>query len=518
VQASDADALVERAREEARGDRHDEAIRAFKQAIQAAPDRRSLWLVELADQLTWSGRLTEAIDLYREAASSSDREEERRARRGLARALSWKGEHEASLVEYARVLELNPHDHEVRHARAQVLIWAHDNRRALAEYTAIARDHPDDLEARRQVGRLQSWRGRHRGAASHLHALLADNPGDREATVILAESFDWMGRPDRAVRLLRGHVAADTEDTRAADLLEHLELQRRPAVRLDWRESHQSDDMDVSLLSADASLHPSDGRGTLGLRHDRGSYRPGGSSTREIVVQRPGLYGGYRINDSIAWNGALYATAIDAPGTMNDETIPTYETYFTLWPHDLVRVDLGVSRWTLDSEEALLDGLYATQANASIDFHPDDLTRFTARFNAADFSDGNDRVWWQFEIDRRVWREPRVMMGYRYTGFDFSARWQRGYYSPDLYHSHEIVLRSWGWLGRGFHWDLRSSIGYENEVPGDSRLIWNAGAGVSWQMRPRLHPEISYDFFSSSAATTRGFKRGTGRFTLRYRF
>lgn len=516
--APNADETVTNARQAARANRHQESIAGFQQAIATAPERRREWLLELADQLTWAGRLPEAIALYREAAASPEPSEERRARRGLARALSWQGDHSKALAEYDRALALDPTDREVRLARAQVLSWANQQGAALAAYEAVLRDHPEDLEARRAVGRVQSWRGRYRTAVGQMQQLLAEHPNDREATAILAESFDWMGRPDRAESVLRQHLLTDAGDQQAAGLLERLEFYQRPEARFDWRESHQSDDLRISVFSLGSRLPLANGRSFVGLNYDRASYRPDTGVVKEILVERPGLLAHHRISDSFDWHGSLFADVIDTKGATGDHVIPTYETYFTFWPDDLFRFDVGSSRWTFDSEEALRAGLTATQGNVSMDLTPNELTRLTTRASLADYSDGNQRTWWQFEVERRIWHEPRLILGYRYTGFDFSHPWQNGYYSPDLYHAHEALLRTWGWFGRGWRWNLKSAVGYEEELPGDSRLIWNAGGALGWEISTGVELELAYDFSSSKAASTSGFERGTGRLTLRYLF
>lgn len=513
-----ADFAVERARQAARDDRHAESIDGFRKAIKIAPERRHEWLLELADQLTWAGRFKEATVLYQEAARTGDPEQERKARRGLARALSRDGDFSAALAEYDRVLAVAPGDREARLARAETLSWDDQQDAALKAYQEVLRDYPDDPAALRGVGRIQSWRGRHRDAAARMRQFLEKHPHDREAVVILAESYDWMGQPDRAERVLRDQLAADSKDARAASLLDQLEFHQRPVVRIDWRESHQSDDMRSTVITLDSRLHVSEGAGFVGFRYDLGSYVPALGPVEKILVQRPGIQARHRISDLVDWNGGFFVDLIDTDGAPGDHEIFTYDTYFTIRPNDLLRFDVGSSRWTFDNEEALRDGLSAMQGNVSMDLMPNELTKFSGRFSFADYSDGNERTWWQFEMERRIWNDPRIVIGYRYTGFDFSNSWQRGYYSPDLYHSNELLLRANGWLGHGFRWQLRSSFGYEHELPGDSRMIWSAGASLAWEIRRRLEIELAYDYSSSSAASTDGFERGTGRLSLRYTF
>ena len=510
---------VEAARAAARADRHQESIDSFHRAIELEPERRGEWLPELADQLTRSGHPAEAVPLYREAlASAQGPEAERRARLGLALALSWDDALPESLAEYDALLARDPSDREARLGRARVLSWMDRQGPALAEYEALLRDHPGDLEAQRGAGRVQSWRGRHRDASGRMQALLQDHPHDRQATVILAESLDWMGRPDRAERVLREQVAADPADSRSALLLDDIEFRQRPAVRLDWRESHQSNDLRITSTEVESRFHFGDGRSVAGPGYALQIYDPDDSPAKEILVNRPGARAGHRFGDAFAWNGAFFVDVIETRGASGDHVRPTYDTYFTFWPNDTLRFDVGSSRTTFDNEQSLRAGETATYASASMDVQPDELTRLTTRFNWGAYSDGNSRTWWQLDTERRIWSHPRLSAGFRYTGFDFARIEQSGYWNPNRYHANELLLRASDTVGEKLRWYLGGSVGYEIQLPGSDKAIWSAGASLAYQVMRRVELEAAYDFFSSRTAASSGFERGTGRLSLRQVF
>jgi len=510
---------VEAARAAAGADRHQESIDAFRRAIELDPEHREEWLPELADQLTWSGEPGAAVPLYREAlASATDPEAERRARLGLALALSWDDELADSLAEYDALVARDPADRQARLGRARVLSWMDRQGPALAEYEAVLRDHPDDLEALRGAGRVQSWRSRHRDASLRMEELLAAHPHDRQATVILAESLEWMGRPDRAERVLRDQIAADPADSRSAALLDDVEFRQRPAMRLDWEESHQSNDLRITSTSIDSRFHFGDGRTFAGPRYALGVFDPDDSPVKEILVNRPGFEVGHRLGDALAWNGSFFVDVIETRGASGDHVLPTYDTLFTYLPNDLLRFGVGSSRTTFDNEQSLREGETAVYANASMDVTPDELTRLSTRFNWGAYSDGNERTWWQLEAERRVWNHPRLATGFRYTGFDFARLEQSGYWNPNTYHSNEVLLRAFDRVGEKFRWYLGGSVGYEIQNPGTDKAIWSAGASLAYEIVRRVEVEMAYDFFSSRTAASSGFERGTGRLTLRQVF
>jgi tetratricopeptide (TPR) repeat protein len=510
-------ASVKAAREAAHRDRHQESIEHFRRAIEGDPERRTEWLPELADQLTWSGHAGDAVPLYRESlANASTPEQQRSARLGLALALSWDDQLGESLAEYDALIAQDPADREARLGRARVLSWLDRQGPARDEYARVLADHPGDLEARRGLGRVQSWRGRQRDAAERMQALLADHPHDRQATHTLAESLDWMGRPDRAEHALREQVAADPGDARSAQLLDEIEFDQRPRSDVDWFMSHQSNDLRITATSLEHSFFLNDGRTRVGPLYALGVFQPDDGPTDEILVNRPGVHASHRFDDAWAWSGRFNVDVIDTRGASGDHVRPTYDTFVSFAPNDTLRFDLGSSRSIFDNEVSLREGISAVYGNLSMDVTPDELTRITPRVSYGDYSDGNRRAWWQLEGERRVWHHPRISTGLRYTGFDFAKQRNNGYFNPNHYHSNEVLLRAWDDLGERVRWFVGGTVGYEIQTPGSGKVIWSAGTNLAYELTRRVEVEAGYHFFSSRTAGTSGFERGTGSLQLRH--
>ena len=511
------DQAAQQARQAARADRHAEAIDAFRRAVEAAPQRRREWLLEWADQHTWSGRLDEALALYREALATLDADGRQRARIGLARAQSWAGRHDEALATYDAALAVDAKDREAQLGRARVLSWTNRQAQALEQYRAALRDHPGDDEARRGIGRVQSWRGRHREAAAAMQQFLQDRPRDREATLILAESLAWMGRADRARAVLREQVAADAGDSRAASLPSGLDAEQRPHTSVDVRDFDQSDGLRIQDLSLGTRLSQAEGRGHVGLRLGATRFTPPSGPVGRIDVLRPGAEARWRIGDALEWNGRVGLDLIDTRGAAGDHRRWVHDTYLTWWPADLLRLDLGSSRWTFDSEETLREGLTARQVKLSVDLLPDELTRGTLRLSRTLVSDGNHSNGWQFEAERRVVQDPRVHLGVRHTRYGFGVPGQGGYFNPRDYRSDEATVQASGGLPGGWRWQLRWAAGREEADPGGSRPIRSGSASLSWQANRELELEAAYDHSTSRTLSSGGFERGIARLTVRYR-
>ena len=513
----DAEATVSRAREAARRDANAEAADLFREAISQAPSRRLEWLRELADQMTYSGQAVEAVPCYQEvlADPSFPPEERRRARLGLALALSWCGRPKESLGEYDAMLAQDPADVEAMLGRARVLSWLGRNTESREAYEEVLRREPGNADALRGLGRLESWRGRQRGAQRLLSGFLERHPGDSEGTFLLAQSQDWMGRPDRAKQTLQGQPVALTEGTQIPGLLEQIELRERPDSRIGYRQSHQSDDLVIQTSFFEQDVRFNDGLTTIGARLQFQRYHSQHAGESDVTVKRPGLFARHRFNDSLEWTTGLYLDRIEPEDTGESHSDLTYDTYLTYWPGDLLRFDFGSSRTTFDNLKSLRQNITATYANVSMDVTPDDSMRFSTRFNWGDYSDGNRRLWGQVEGWRRVSFRPKLFLGLQVTAFNFSRFLDNGYFNPEDYISGALAFRTTGQAWERLSYDVTASWGAESATPEGRKAIWSAGTRLAWQASDHFEIVAQYGYFSSAVASSSGFARGTGDIFLR---
>jgi len=495
-----ANAWIATAREAAQSDDHATSIRAFENAMSESPAKRAEILREYADQLTYGGRGTEAVPLYREVLETPgiSAEEASRARRGLALALS----------------------------------WSDQQLPALREYQALVANNPADIDALRGIGRVESWRGQHRRAIADLEKFLAEYPDDPEGVTLLAQALDWMGRPDRAEKVLRDHLASRPDNAPAQRLLTEIERSQRPETRFNYRESHQSDELRITGWELGQDFQFNDGLTTVGPRFHTYRYHPqdsmnvpvppgGPDDSSDIYVFRPGLHVRHRFNDAIEWNGFGWVDVIDEKH--GDDSAPfTYDTWLTLWPNDFFRIDLGSNRTTFDNETSLRQDIRATYASGSVDVTPDEKTRITGRFRWGDYTDGNEQTWWQAEVERRIWNDPRTHFMLRYTGMNFTKQLNNGYFNPNAYNSWDAVIRAYDELLPGLWYHVEVSAGAERESGHSAQFIWSAAGGFSYWINDWLEVALQYGYFSSKTASgggsSGGFDRGTGSLSLRARW
>lgn len=476
-------------------------------AIERAPSRRAEWLREYADQLTYSGSAASAVPIYREALErpSVTVEEERRTRLGLALALSWAGEFDQALHEYDAWLDVFPYDLTAQLGRARVLSWKNENAAAERAYDHIVRQQPSNLEAQRNFARVQGWRSRHRAAGRRLELHVRLYPDDAEAAYLLAQSQMWLGRPDRAARTLDGLLARNPNDPHAKLLQSQLRARTRPSTDMRYDESRQSDDLVIRTIRVGSDWSAHAGLTTLGPRFFVQHYDP--QQGPGITTSGLGAYGRHRFQDALEWTGWL---SVDRLGAGESSHVRlTYDTYLTVWPHDVLRFDLGSNRTTFDNIVSLQRNIVATYANIGVDVVPNELWRLVTRFNWGDYSDGNQRTWGQLVLERRLRTHPRIIAGFTSTAFHFTELKDNGYFNPRDYVANGLTLRSYNVSGRRVWFDLSGMAGAEHTNPTDNHFIWSLGGELRVAVTTHSSLVFHANHYSSATASSSGFARST---------
>ncbi len=194
---------------------------------------------------------------------------------------------------------------------------------------------------------------------------------------------------------------------------------------------------------------------------------------------------------------------------MQDETIFTHDSYLTLFPNDLWRIDIGSSRFTLDNITSLNLGIVVNSYGGSVDFWPTGDTKLTARGAYANYSDGNERWWVQGEAQQRLLRGPDIWVGARITGYDFAEQLNNGYFNPDSLQAYEATFQMAGVAFGETSYEVNATAGYENPEPDDGKFIWSAGVKLSHSITDHVDIEATASHTSSALASRSGFDRTT---------
>jgi tetratricopeptide (TPR) repeat protein len=507
--------LIEAAREAARKDRNAESAALFRKALAAAPERRLEWLCELAAQMTYSGEAKAALPLFREALSFGPREDQRRARLGLALALSWTEALTPALREYEALIAAGPNDVEARLGRARALSWMDRLGPARREYEAALELDPGNLEALRGIARVEMWRGRQHAAQRRLSAFLEQHGADKEAGFLLAQSQHWMGRPDRAANTLQSLLDRHPDHASGRQSLEEIEREGRPDTRVDYRTSTQSDHLTISRFSVEQSLRFAAARTTVSLGYRIYHYDPP-EGEAGVVVRQPGAGFSSRLSDSLELNGNVYVDQVDPAGGRPGHSAPTFDSWLTFRPDDTWRFDVGCNRSAFDNLKSLTRNITGTFATFSMDVTPTERTVVTTRFNWGRYSDGNRREWGQVDAQRKLWGRPSLFVGARYTAFGFSRNLDNGYFNPNSYHSGAATVHLYGHVRKRLEYDMDGSVGMERADPGGRKPLTAGSARLRYRLSDRLFLEGRYEAFSSRQASSGGFSRQTAEVMLRW--
>ncbi|MES2980437.1 MAG: hypothetical protein V4731_18620 [Pseudomonadota bacterium] len=472
--------LVDEARAAAQKDRNREAADLFAQAIRQAPERRAELAREYADQLTYSDRAREAVPLYRELLAANPPTEARLPLlKGLGLSLLWSDEPAQAAEAYRQAITLSP----------------------------------TDIDARRNYAQGLSWSGRQRESAEVLRGILRTNPDDEKARLQLAQSLRWLGRSDSAFETLSG---ANTGQDDAARLLRELDDQAAPRTRADVQKSTQSDNLDIERTRISHEVTFDKGRGMLGGALEHFSYRQQGG-TGSADVDRPSVRGRYRFNDNVELNAEVGQDRIDVAGSPGSHRT-VYSSWLTLWPSDIVRIDLSTRKSTLDSLTSLQLGVTTTQNRVSATFTPDERQRYSADLEAGRYSDGNRRALVQVQGEYRWLRSPEVWVGARHQRMDYSQGGNTGYFNPDKFNATQATLRaSYKPGGDASAWDLGgiAALGREHADPGGSKPSYDLSLAAGYRITPRTRLEARRQRFSSRTGLS-GFARTTSGLSLEH--
>jgi len=484
VAAQNLDELANAARQAARTDRNRESADLFEQLLALAPQRRGEWLLEYAEQLTYSQRAAKAVPLFREFLALQPAPAQRRsALRGLALALSW-----ADRPSESRLI-----------------------------YETILAEDSDNIDLQRSLGRVISWSGRQREAQIYLRDFLTHHPDDAEGRFLLAQAQWWLGRPDAARATLAAESSTALTSNDALNLERSMDQARGQTTRFDQQRSSQTDNLDIASTLLEQQWTSASGLTTLAPRWQRIDYSPAGGAPG-VTVERPGMRARHRFADDLEFNLEAAADLIRSQGLAEDRKL-TYSSWLTWWPSDVLRFDLSSQRETFDNVLSLQRGIVARGKGISFDWLPNESARLATRLARSDYSDGNQRNSAQLEWERRLGTHPSVWAGLRYTHFDFAQQLDNGYFNPKNLDSYLVTLRANGGSnepGARFKWSTQLARGTEHADPGGTKPSYEAAVSAAYRLARGMNIEARLQRFSSRTASASGFARTTAGVTLVY--
>jgi tetratricopeptide (TPR) repeat protein len=480
------DALVGAARQVAGQTRNAEAVNLFERALAVMPGRRRELLREYAEQVLYAGQPLRAIPLFQEVLQRADlnARERRDAQLGLARALAWSGQQKLAIPVFSEILALNASDVDVLIGRGNALNDITDHRAALADFEVVLTFQPSHVEAIRGAATAERSMGLPRAALARLEPLLAEGDRNPATLFIAAQARREMGRPDLSEGYAKAVLAQKPGDPGALALLDQLYLERRPLTRIESWYARRSDDLAIWSQQAPHELTFNDGLTKFGPLARFLRYR--GEGFPSVDLYSIGVSGLHRFNDYVQLTSLLFLnleeeTRRNRPDRDDQDVTLTYETSLSLFPSDLLRFDLALTRRYADENtRSIVNDVLANDFGFNVLVTPDNATRFGAQAIYSRYSDGNERAWGQVEFAKRFTANPYFWLGARYTAFDFKKVVDNGYWNPDRYQSLEASVHFYGPLAERWWFDLQGAAGYGWSEPGEGGFVSYAAARLNY--------------------------------------
>jgi len=481
-------AVLDSARVAAAADRHAEAIRLYRRAITFYPPLADDIGVEIGNQYTWANQPDSAMAWYQRHLAHHPNDAD--AIIGAARLTSWRDDVDGAERLYDQVLAADSTNLGARLGKAQVINWSGRNREAAAQYRAILADHPDNVDAR--AGLMQAT--------------------------------SWMGRPDLAVAMADS-TPAPPLDALAAE----IEQDRAPGITYTYEQNHDSDDIHRRYNTVRAGFSPNLMTRISGTYNHAHFEQPG----RPDVTRN--WFGGVlerRFSETLALtaNAGYQLNSYDRSALgpqsywLDEFNLFTYDVYATLTPRDWTRIDVGLSRGSIDNPDAIFRGISRTELAAGLDQHLRFNLTWISDFEAAWYSDGNSslgfgtRVLWE-----PLWRMP-VKINHRFnssTGFayyGFKETNDNGYYDPEKYlsfYEEVALLMTFSPRVRG---RVAGRFSLDQEDGGDWFLTGRFEASATWDIWRGLNLAAGYTNANSRLDNRPGYEIDGFYITLGYLF
>jgi hypothetical protein len=188
--------------------------------------------------------------------------------------------------------------------------------------------------------------------------------------------------------------------------------------------------------------------------------------------------------------------------------------WFTWIAQPRLRLDFGGASKPVETFFALNNRIAYRQANLSADWRLARRWTLGAAGEAADYTDGNEKLRGGLRLDWR--REGRwdIRVGPVLTYMDFAIPYPGGYWAPDWVRngSVEATLKT---RTRRLTFKLNGSIGLEKELGADSQTVGGASLRVGWRFRPAWLAALEGGYSKSAFASASGYSRTFANLSVR---
>jgi len=509
-----AESVLRRAREAAAADRHEEAIRLYFKASRLDTTLSRELGKEIALQYTWSDKADSAIIWFESHLEIYPEDIE--GMMGLARALSWADKNRESLKWYRHITRKYPGSFDARAGEARVLSWLDRNAEAEDLYRQITLKDSDNLEAALGLARVANWQGKHREAVRLYGAILKKHPDCKEALKGLAQAYRWLGLGSKASELL----VEIEDDGEAAKILDALEREKAPRVKLDYAVSFDSDELVIHRFEV-AGLYNISYETRFGAGITRLSMR----QTGRAVVRRTGVAARFYRRFNEDW--ALHLNLVPLFHSIDEEAVTgldsigdfspfTWDGWVTWTPTGRLRVDLSGSRMAVETPLSVQKKIICSGSGIGLDYQMARSLKTLLGYDYSWYSDRNSRNLLKAAFQWRIISSPvKVELQPGYTFFSFKEWKPNGYYNPEEYHNIGLQLGIGGELLENLYYRVEGSFSRKKEKGDNFFSVGSFRSTIEWKAGRNLEMGGEYFVSNSRVAGEAGYSRKLGRIFIK---
>ncbi|HNX69045.1 MAG TPA: tetratricopeptide repeat protein [Candidatus Omnitrophota bacterium] len=502
--------MIEWARVYTYADRHKEAIELFEKVRTNYPDREKQVLRELADQYKWDGQLEKAIATYRRGLELDPGNLQ--IELGLAQAFAWDHRHKEAIQMYDKALAKNPDDLTALLGKAEVLSWDDKLEKAKKIYEEVLRKDPGNLDAQNGIARICVWQGYHRRGIKRYKEILKDHPENADAMEGIAFAHRWNGDDPLALDDAEKLMTLHPDRHAGRELYNDIKNVKRPQVLQANRFSDDSNNLYIAAEKVHVGSYVGD-LTKIGATYEWYLYRQHFQSP--VNGNRGGVDISHRFNEYLEANSYMYLAKYNTSGF----TPFTTNTWLTLKPCDMLRLDAAYDRETVEDIVSLQNKIFLDSGSISFDLKPNRYWFFSAKYKRSHYKDGNNQNTAFARAEYRVWQKPYLKLFYNYYYSDFADQMNHGYFNPVSIFSNTGGIYGSTNLGRRIFAETELSTGYEVQDPKSSRPTFHASANLNYMLTSTLSVFGRGEYFIANDTNPgKRYSKGSIWFGLTYSF
>ncbi len=417
---------------------------------------------------------------------------------------------------------------------AVFLSWADKLDDAAALLRSVLSENPKNGEARVHLARALSWSGKLREAEDEADKVLRELPENGEALLIKANILRWKGDAKASMPLYekiltkgedfdarlglayayldagdRKHAAANASLVQPRYAYQVKELNKFQEAARDREKSpadgsfihySDSDGNRVNTYSLSSQLHPGDWTATFGYRHvDAVDPTPRSARADEVSMKT------YHKGDRTGAGAGVSAVREEFGQTVN-----------SLAGH--LTADVSVPRGTIgataskdvltDTAQLIQNRIFQTSGTlrASGEF-PAGFSAFCS-YQYSEYSDVNRSQDVVLRVNERiVEKKPGLTAAYKFRYRDFERQSGSGYFDPQHFSSHQLLLKASAETGRlhGFVEPYYGSQSFARYGTRSSGPFYGGSGALGYAVRRNMSIELSGERGNNIAGTVSVF-------------